>query len=191
MAKREVDLLNRKYNQLNEGKSSLFTAIIPTNIYGKNDNFSLTTSHVVPGLVHKAYLAASRAKQECKSKATLEVFGSGRPLRQFIYAKDLAKLILLTLTDYNDPVPLILCPDEEDEISIGQVAQLICDNMSRLLEIEITLSFNTDYDDGQFKKTADNKKLRHFYSDFRFTPIHLGIRLVVEWFCASYPNIRK
>lgn len=189
MAKRNVDLLNRKYNQ--DKPESLFTAMIPTNIYGKYDNFSLDNAHVIPGLIHKAYISAEEAKSKSSDEAFLEVCGSGRPLRQFIYAPDLAKLILWMLESYNDKEPIILSPGEYDEVSIGQVADTVCESFEQIYKINMRVRFQPNESEGQFKKTASNKKLRNLNHDFTFTPLKQGIKEVVHWFCSSYPNIRK
>ena len=86
-AKRMVDVQNRMYNSQHGHE---FTAVIPTNIFGKFDNFSVSDGHVIPGLIHKCYLAK-------KNGEAFVVSGSGKPLRQFVFSKDLARLMLWTL----------------------------------------------------------------------------------------------
>lgn len=77
---------------------------------------------MVPGLIHKCYLA--------KRDATpLVIWGSGKPLRQFISSHDVAKLMVWVLGHYDSVEPLILSVDEEDEVSIGDVAREIADAM--------------------------------------------------------------
>ncbi len=71
-----------------------FTSIIPTNIYGPHDNFHLEDSHVIPGLIHKAHIAKTTGED-------FVVWGSGSPLRQFIYSEDLAKLTVWTMRSYD------------------------------------------------------------------------------------------
>lgn len=193
LAKRQVDLLNRQYNVAHHhaGQGSLFTSIIPTNIYGCHDNFNLEQSHVIPGLIHKAYITATEAKSKNSKQAVLRVCGSGKPLRQFIYAPDLAKLILWTLENYNDPEPLILCPDEDDEISIGNIAEIIAQHFSEIFSLIITVAFDLNHSDGQYRKTASNRKFRTLYPGFKFTPTEVGIRQVIDWFCLNYTTARK
>ena len=78
-----------------------FTAVIPTNIFGKHDNFHLDNSHVIPGLIHRGYL--------CKQKGEpFTIWGSGTPLRQFIYSNDLARLMIWTMREYQEADPIIL-----------------------------------------------------------------------------------
>lgn len=190
MAKRQVDLLNKQYNK-SPNNHTLFTAIIPTNIYGRFDNFNLKQSHVIPGLIHKAYLSVQKALSTGSKQAILEVSGSGKSLRQFIYAPDLAKLIIWALETYDDKEPLILSPDETDEISISEAANIIVSTFSRRFNIDVKIQYNTTQCNGQYKKTATNSKLRSFLPEFEFTPFVVGVREVVEWFCDNYPNIRK
>lgn len=189
MAKRNVDLMNRKYNQ---GQSrTLFTALIPTNIYGKHDNFSLDNAHVIPGLIHKAYISAEKAKATQSDKAFLDVCGSGKPLRQFIYAPDLAKLILWMLENYEDREPIILSTDEDDEVTIGSLVDKICHSFNQVYNINMIARFHPEESDGQFRKTASNKKLKSLHANLSYTPLEEGIKDVVHWFCFAYPNVRK
>lgn len=170
---------------------SLFTAIIPTNVYGPGDNFNLESAHVVPSLIHKAYNGVNTAQAFNEKATTLIVYGTGTPVRQFIYSLDLAKLILWTLLNYTDEDPLILCPDENDEVTIGEVAQVIASTISKRLGIEVSIRFDAKFSDGQVRKTASNRKLRELYSDFTFTKLKDGLEETIEWFCNSYPAIRK
>lgn len=88
-------------------------------MFGRHDNFSLTHGHVIPGLIHKTYLAK-------RDNSPLVVCGSGAPLRQFLYAPDLARLLVHVLKDYDKPLePVNLCVDEEDEISIKEAVSIL------------------------------------------------------------------
>lgn len=183
-----MDNLNRQFNEI--CAESVFTAIIPTNIYGRNDNFSLEQSHVVPGLIHKAYLSVVEAQRAGLESAKLKVCGTGKPLRQFIYAPDLARIILWAVEEYADTEALICCPDEKDEISIGRTAEIICDIFSDRFNIRLEVEFDVDQSDGQLKKTASNCKLRRLLPDFTFTSFEVGLRQSIDWFCQNYPNLR-
>ena len=176
-AKRMVDVQNRMYNS-QHGHD--FTAVIPTNIFGKFDNFSVADGHVIPGLIHKCYLAK-------KNNEPFVVSGSGKPLRQFVFSKDLARLMLWTLREYRETDPIILSVDEEDEVSIAAVAAAIVDAMDFTGEVV----FDTSRADGQFKKTASNRKLRKYLPDFQFTPFKDALKETVEWFVANYDSARK
>jgi GDP-L-fucose synthase len=160
-----------------------FICIIPTNIYGAYDNFHLEDAHVIPALIHKCYLA----KRENKP---FIVSGSGKPLRQFIYSEDLAKLIIWTLENYHEKDSIILSVGEDEEVSIGYVAKLIALYMGHM----DTTVFDTTKPDGQYKKTADNNKLMKLLlrekNDFRFTSIEDGLLHTVKWFVDNYDIAR-
>lgn len=186
-AKRMLDIHCRVYRE----KHGLnYFCITPTNIYGENDNYNLADSHVIPGLIHKCYLAK-------QSGRPFVVLGTGTPLRQFIYSKDLAKIIKLLITtpvqttDTNQLTNLIASTSPEDEVSIATVAKLIAKNFDYLS----MLTYDTTKSDGQFKKTASNKKLMDFLNrnepDFRFTSIEDGIKQSVKWFKDNYMIVRK
>lgn len=176
-AKRMIDVQNRAYNAQYGCK---FTSVIPTNVYGAHDNYHLEDSHVIPGLMHKVYNAK-------KNNTPLTVWGSGAPLRQFIYSLDLAKLFLWTLRSYDEPAPIILSVDESDEITIKQLVQYICAAM----EFKGEVIFDATKADGQYKKTASNAKLRRLNPEFKFTPIEQGIKESVDWFVQNYDTARK
>ncbi|KEG11662.1 GDP-L-fucose synthetase [Trypanosoma grayi] len=176
-AKRMMDVLNRAYR--NEYGCN-FTCVIPTNIYGPHDNFNLEDSHVVPGLIHKFYMA----KQDGKS---MTVMGTGKPLRQFIYSEDLAELMIWVLREYTEVEPIILSVGESDEVSIADVVKMIAESMDFKGEI----IFDTTKADGQFKKTADNSKLQKYLPNYKFTPMQEGINRSVKWFIENYSAARK
>lgn len=157
-AKRMIDVMNKCYN---EEYGCNFTSIIPTNIYGPHDNFSIEDGHVIPGLIHKCYNAK-------KNGTDLTIWGTGKPLRQFIYSHDLARLTVWTMRSYHSPEPIILSVGEREEVSIGQVAHYIADAM----DFKGKIIFDTTKSDGQFKKTACNDKLMSLHPEFQFTPIN-------------------
>ena len=156
-----------------------FVCIIPTNVYGKCDNFNLEDGHVIPSLIHQGYLAK-------KEERDFVVKGTGTPLRQFIYADDLARLIIWTMNNYNGE-SLILSVPESSEISIGRLARTIA------LHFDYTdhITFDTSFSDGQYVKTADNSMLMKHIGNFEFTDINQGIQNTIAWFLANFDNIRK
>ncbi|KAJ8605307.1 hypothetical protein CTAYLR_002331 [Chrysophaeum taylorii] len=176
-AKRMVDVLNRCYA---DEYGCKFTSVIPTNIFGEHDNFSIQGGHVVPGLIHKCYLAK-------RDGTDFTVWGSGTPLRQFIYSLDLAKLTVWVLNEYDSTDPIILSVDEAAEVSIKDVALMIAEAM----DFKGKIVFDTSKADGQYKKTASIDKLRTFLPDFRFTPMKTAIKSSVDWFVANYDAVRK
>lgn len=176
-AKRMVDVLNRCYH---EAHGSNFTSVIPTNIFGPHDNYNLDDGHVIPGLIHKCYLAK-------QNNTDFVVWGSGKPLRQFIFSEDLGALLVWTLHHYDQPSPIILSVGEQDEVSISDVAQMIAEAM----DFKGRVVYDTSKADGQFKKTASNKKLLTLNPTFKFTPIKAAIAQSVQWFIDNYETARK
>ncbi|KAJ8279994.1 hypothetical protein COCON_G00070600 [Conger conger] len=140
-AKRMIDVQNRGYFQQYGHR---FTAVIPTNVFGPHDNFNIADGHVLPGLIHKAYIAQ-------KAGAPLQVWGSGTPRRQFIYSLDLARLFWVQDL-------AILSVGEEDEVSIKEAAECVVESLG----FKGQVVFDTSKADGQFKKTASNGKLRRY-----------------------------
>lgn len=96
---------------------------------------TLEDSHVIPGLVHKCYLAKSASSPEplllilsaldIENNTPFVVAGSGKPLRQFVYSHDLAKMFIWQLREYNDVEPIIFSTAEDDDVSIRYVAEQI------------------------------------------------------------------
>ncbi|KAL3917394.1 MAG: hypothetical protein SGILL_004733 [Bacillariaceae sp.] len=176
-AKRLIDTMNRAYA---EEYNCNFTSIIPTNIYGKYDNFSIQNGHVIPGLIHKCYIAK-------KENKPFTIWGSGTPLRQFVYSRDLAELTVWVMREYHEPTPITLSVDEEDEVSIKDVALAV----AKAMKFEGPVEFDTSKADGQFKKTAGNKKLRSYQPEYQFTSMESGIQQSVDWFVENYDSCRK
>lgn len=80
----------------------MFTSVVPCNVFGPHDNYNLESSHVIPGLIRKLHDIIQNGDDK------FVVMGSGKPLRQFIYSLDLAKLFLWVMREYNEVDPIIL-----------------------------------------------------------------------------------
>ncbi|XP_077450910.1 GDP-L-fucose synthase-like isoform X1 [Stigmatopora argus] len=176
-AKRMLDVQNRAYFQQH---GHCYTAVIPTNVFGPHDNFSIEDGHVLPGLIHKTYIAQ-------KERKPLVVWGSGAPKRQFIYSLDLARLFLWVLREYPEVEPIILSVGEEDEVSIKEAAEAVVE----ALDFEGKVVYDTNKSDGQFKKTACNAKLCSYRPDFHFTPFKQALKETCDWFVTNYDAARK
>ena len=164
-AKRMLDVQSRAYRS---EYGCNFITLIPCNLYGPYDNFDIQNGHVLPSLIHKAFIAKEK-------KIPLEVWGTGKPLREFMYAGDMARISLYLLDSYNEPDPIIVSPDEE--ISIKEVVELI---------VEYTdldgYTLLTDKPDGQYSKPSDNSEFRKLFSDFKFTSIEKGLQRIIKFF---------
>jgi len=176
-AKRMIDVQNKAYH---EQHGCQFTSVIPCNVFGPHDNFNIQQGHVIPGLINKAYEAN-------KNGTAFEIWGTGAPLRQFIYSLDLAKLFVWVLREYEEVEPIILATDEEDEVSIKEVAEMVLEAFKFKGEVK----FLTDKADGQFKKTASNAKLRRYLPEFKFVPTKEAIKESVDWFIENHEIARK
>jgi GDP-L-fucose synthase len=174
-AKRMADVQIRAYR---EQYGLNYTSVIPTNIYGPNDNFSLVHGHVMPMLIHKLYLAQ-------RDNTDFTVWGSGKPLREFIYSKDIAKLTEWAIESYDESEPIIFT--NSNEISIAELVDLLVKEFN----FKGNVKFDSTKPDGQFRKPSDNSKLKSYLPDFKFTPIEIGIKETVNWFIENYEKSRK
>jgi len=176
-AKRLVEIQCRAYR---ENFGCNFICVSPTNIYGPHDNFDLENGHVLPALIHKCYLAKQKGDD-------FIIRGSGKPLRQFIYSEDLAKMIMRVVEKGTAP-NMILSVPEEDETSIEEVGRLI----ARCFNYEHRVVFDTSYADGQYKKTVSTKKWEEFVKDdpISYTSIQHGISDTVDWFLMNENTCR-
>lgn len=154
--------------------NSNWISVVPTNLYGPNDNFNLENSHLIPGMIHRAYLAKEKNEN-------FTVWGDGTPLRQFIYSEDLAKLIIWSLENWkSDDYCMMVNPKE---ISVMEIAKIIT-NKFGIKENKIV--FDKSKPKGQFRKPA--------ISDvdwYEFSELNLGIEKTIDWFINNYENARK
>jgi len=156
--------------------------LTPTNVYGEYDNYNLKSSHVIPGLIHKIYLSK-------KKVIPLEIYGSGKAVRQFLYSDDLARVILkfIDLEIDKNEISIVVSPPETSCISIENLIKLLCNTF----DFTGTIKYNVTYTDGQLKKTTDNSELVQYLPDFQFTPFKTGIKNTIEFFVTNYNTIRK
>lgn len=155
-----------------------YKSVIPTNIYGINDNFDIENGHVLPSLIHKCYIAR-------ETNTPFVIWGSGNPLREFIYNKDVAKLTEWVLENYNEDEPIILSTSEE--ISIKDVVEIIIE----LMNFKGDVIFDITKPEGQFRKPSDNHKIKSYLPEFQFTSLYDGLKETIDWFEINYKNIRK
>lgn len=174
-AKRMADIQIRAYR---EQYGIEYISVIPTNIYGPNDNFDIKTGHVLPSLIHKCYLAE-------KNKTDLVIWGTGNPLREFIFSKDIAKLTEWALDNYTEDEPIIF--STSDAVPIKDVVDLIVEYMN----FKGNVVWDNDKPDGQYRKPSSIKKLKSYLPDFQFTPIENGLKETIEWFYKNYETARR
>ena len=177
-----LEVQGRAYNtqygvSVEDGKMKFpakYINVIPTNIYGPNDNFHLENSHVVPALIHKCYLAK-------RDDTPLMIWGSGKPLREFIYSEDVGELTQLILEQYESTDSLILSTSKEHSII----------DLVKAIDFKGRVIFDADKPDGQYRKPTSNLRLRNFFPEYEFTPFEEGIKKTVDWFVENYESCRK
>jgi GDP-L-fucose synthase len=177
-AKRLMELHSRLLNEESPEKKR-YICVIPTNVYGPNDNYNLEDSHVIPGLIHRAYLAAEH-------DLDFAIRGSGSAIRQFIHADDLAKRMIHLLLKTNVTGSVIATSDVE--YSIRQIVELVADSFEIPRD---RIVFDTSFADGQRRKTSSGARMKEILPDMPFIGIEEGISQSVEWFVDNFDNLRK
>jgi GDP-L-fucose synthase len=127
-----------------------FISVMPTNLYGPNDNYDLNNSHVLPALIRKFHTA------KIKNQASVEIWGTGSPLREFLHANDLADACFYLMENYNE-AGLVNIGVGED-ISIKDLALLI----KKIVGFTGELKFDSTKPDGTPRKLMDVSKLHSF-----------------------------
>lgn len=154
---------------MNEQYGHKIINLMPTNLYGPNDNFSEINSHVIPGLIHKMHLAKIR------KQADFDVWGTGKPLREFLYVDDLSSAIEFLITNEIN-IDLINVGSGE-EISIIDLANLI----KKVVEYDGNINLDTTKPDGNPRKLLDSKKINTFGWKPE-TLLNEGLKKTYEWY---------
>ena len=144
-------------------------SVMPTNMYGPNDNFDLENGHVLPVLIRKFI----EAKRSGSGKVIL--WGSGSPLREFLHVDDLAKAVLLCMDKYDDPKQINVGSGQE--VSIKDLA----DKISKAVGFNGEISWNSSKPDGTMRKVLDSSKI----ANLGWKPLislDQGIASTVEWY---------
>jgi GDP-L-fucose synthase len=124
-----------------------FISAMPTNLYGPNDNYDLKNSHVIPALIRKFHEA------KISQQHTVEVWGSGKPLREFMHVDDLADACLFLMNHYNKEEFVNIGTGEE--LSIADLAQLI----KKIVGVKADIKFDSSKPDGTLRKLMSIKKM--------------------------------
>jgi GDP-L-fucose synthase len=127
-----------------------FISVMPTNLYGPNDNYDLKNSHVLPALIRKFHVAKN------ENAPTVEIWGTGSPLREFLHADDLADACCYLMQHYNEPGLVNIGVGHD--ISIKELALLV----KKIVGFEGELKFDTSKPDGTPRKLMDVSKLHSF-----------------------------
>ena len=124
-----------------------FISVMPTNLYGPNDNYDLNKSHVLPALIRKIHVATA------KNDAEVMIWGTGTPKREFLHADDMADACLFLMKQYSGSGPINIGVGED--LSIGELAQMVAD----IAGFKGKLVFDTTKPDGTPRKLMDVSKL--------------------------------
>ena len=132
----------------NQQYGTNFISVMPTNLYGPNDNYDLNNSHVLPAMIRKFH----EAKLEGKDK--VEIWGTGTPMREFLYVDDLADACVYLMSSYDESEIVNIGTGED--ITIKDLAYLV----KEVVDFQGEIYFNTDMPDGTPRKLLDVSKLK-------------------------------
>lgn len=150
-----------------------FISIMPTNLYGKNDNFDLKTSHVLPALLRKFH----DAKLNKENK--VEIWGSGNPKREFLHVDDLADACVFLMNNYNQPETINVGTGVD--ISIKDLALLI----KKITGFKGDLEWNSSMPDGTYRKLLDVSKINNLQWKAKIN-LTDGIKLTYDWYIKNH-----
>jgi len=190
-----------------------FISVMPTNLYGPNDNFDLEKSHVLPALIRKIYLAKLLNEESLKavledtgfktieeakaylasfgvSKNSVEIWGTGKPRREFLWSKDMADacVFLMENRDFKDTHVLNQKEVRNTHINIGTGKDIsiveLAETIKEIIGFKGYLEFNADKPDGTMKKLTDVSKLNDLGWKYN-TPLEDGIKKLFKWYIAN------
>lgn len=168
LAKKMMLVQSQSYRQ-EYGFNSIF--LLPVNLYGPGDNFDLQTSHVIPALIRKCLEAKQRGDSE------IEVWGTGKVSREFLYVADAAEGILLAAEHYNRSEPVNLGVGRE--ILIKDLVHLISD----LTGFRGSIRFDPSRPDGQPRRCLNSDRAEKEFGFKARTSLEEGLRKTIDWYC--------
>lgn len=157
---------NRQYN-------TNFISVMPTNLYGPNDNYDYKSSHVFPALLRKIHDA------KVNSSKSIEIWGSGEPYREFLFVEDLADASLFLMNHYNGSDPINI--GTGIDLKIKDLAKL----MMKVIGYECDLILNSEMPDGTPRKLLDVSKINNLGWHFT-TDLESGIKITYQDFLDNY-----
>ena len=154
-----------------------FISCMPTNLYGPHDNYELQGSHVMPGMIRKFHEA------KVNGAPTVELWGTGKPLREFLYVDDMADACVFLLEHYDGEQHVNIGTGRE--LTIAQLAELV----KKTVGYEGEIVWNGDMPDGTPRKLADVSKL-HALGWTHKVELEEGIKLAYDWFKENVDTAR-
>jgi GDP-L-fucose synthase len=155
-----------------------FISVMPTNLYGENDSFHLTNSHVLPALIRKFHEA------KVNNSPYVEFWGTGTPRREFLFVDDLAEALVFLMNNYDKAEHINIGTGED--ISIKELVHMMKDTIG----YEGEIMWNTKYPDGTMLKRLDVSKI-HALGWHHKTSLEEGIKYTYKWFIENYKTLRK
>lgn len=144
--------------------------LLPVNLYGPEDNFDPSSSHVIPALIRKVYEAQQRGDKQ------LPAWGDGTPSREFLYSTDAARGIVMATQKYNDPDPVNLGTGYE--ITIRDLVELICE----LMEFKGEIIWQTDQPNGQPRRCLDTERAKQAFGFTAEVEFKEGLKNTIDWY---------
>ena len=164
-----------------------FRSVMPTNLYGPGDNFHPTNSHVLPALIRRFHEAAVQGLGE------VAVWGSGRPMREFLHVDDMAEACLFmmnldraTYAQHTTPMLSHINVGTGTDVSIAELAQLV----AVVTGYTGRITFDATKPDGTLRKLMDVSRLASMGWTAK-TPLTEGLRQTYAWFLDNYPTLRQ
>jgi GDP-L-fucose synthase len=154
-----------------------FISVMPTNLYGQNDNYDLQNSHVMPAMIRKFHEAKTTGK------SSVELWGTGSPMREFLHADDLAEACFYLMQNYSEPTLINIGTGED--VTIKQLAEAV----SKVVGFEGDLVWDTSKPDGTPRKLMDVSKL-HSYGWKHTIELEDGIALAYQDFLEHHDTLR-
>jgi len=154
-----------------------FISAMPTNLYGPGDNFNLEDAHVLPAMIRKFHEA------KLNNSSLVKLWGSGAPMREFLYIDDLAKALIFLMNEYNDKE--IINVGVGEDISISELAKIIAD----ITDFKGIIEWDTSKPNGTPRKLLDVSKINKLGWEAE-THLKDGIKKTYEWFKENYENTR-
>ena len=144
--------------------------LLPVNLYGPEDKFNPSSSHVIPALIRKVHEAQQTGEKK------LSVWGDGSPTREFLYSTDAARGIVMGTQSYNHPEPVNLGTGYE--ISIRDLIELICE----LMEFEGEIVWETDKPNGQPRRCLDTQRAKEAFGFTAQVDFKQGLKNTIDWY---------
>lgn len=157
---------------------SNFISVMPTNLYGPNDNFALMGSHVLPAMIRKFHDAKTSGIK------MVELWGDGTPRREFLHVDDLASALILLMEEYNSPIHINVGAGQD--VPIKFLAKMIAD----IVGYDGEIFWNMEYPNGTPQKLLDSSKIK----ELGWTPkisLDKGVQDTYKWFIDNYKDLRK